>query len=108
MAQSAETYLEATQHHGANGNIDDIRWTDKEKDNIRREFLTCLAIAKRARRITDKRDANPTLDTVEELMKLMMGLEERKEEMRDEMCYFLQHKLDYTYDRRFYDEVTNI
>ncbi len=108
MAQSADTYLEATRHHGTTKKMDDIRWTDEEKDKIRQEFLICFAIAKRAQRITDNQEANPTFDTVEELMKLLMGLEEQKEEARDEMCYFLQYQLDYIYNRRFYDEITNI
>ena len=76
--------------------MDDIRWTDEEKDNIRQEFLTSFAIARRAQWIKDKQNVNPTFDTVEELMKLLMGLEEQAKEARDDVCHFLQHRLDRT------------
>ena len=85
-----------------------IRWTDEEQDIIIQDYLKCFAIAKRAQRITDKLNVNPTFNTVEELMKLLMGLEERKEEARDNMCYFLQYEVDYVYNRRFRDEIRNI
>ena len=51
---------------------------------------------------------NPTFDTVEDIMTLLMGLEERKEEARDNMCYFLQYEIDYAHDRKFHDEIINI
>ena len=52
MAQSAGTYLKAKHQLGTMKNMDDIRWTDEEKENIMQEFLTCFAIARKARRIT--------------------------------------------------------
>ena len=108
MAQSANTYLEPTHHHGTIKKMEDIRWTDKEKDEIRQEFMKCFTIATKAQRITDKPNVNPTFNTVEELMTLLMGLEERREEVRDDMCYFLQYEIDYAYDRRFHDEIVKI
>ena len=40
MAQSANTYLEATHCHGTIKKMEDIRLTDEEKDDIRQEFMT--------------------------------------------------------------------
>ena len=91
MAQSAGTYLKAKHHLGTMENVDDIRWTDKEKENIRQEFLTCFAIARKAQRITEKQGTNPTFGTVEEVMGLLMGLEEREKEARHNMRQFMQH-----------------
>ena len=108
MAQSANTYLEPTHHHGTIKKMEDIRWTDEEKDDIRQEFMKCFTIANKAQRITDKPNVNPTFNTVEELMTLLMGLEDRREEVRDDMCYFLQYEIDYAYDRRFHDEIVKI
>ncbi len=108
MARSADTYLKAKQHLGTMANVDDIRWTDEEKDDIRQEFLTCFVIARRAQRITEEQNTNPSFSTVEEVMRLMMRLEERAREARQEMCQFLQHGPGHTHDRRFHDEVTNI
>ena len=108
MAQSAGTYLKAKHHLGTMENVDDIRWTDEEKDNIRQEFLTCFAIARRAQRITEKQNTNPTFGTVEEVMGLIMGLEERAKEARHDMCQFLQHGPGHTHEKKFHDEVMNI
>ncbi len=108
MAQLADTYLEAEQNLGTVANADDIRWTEEEEDDIRQEKLTCFAIARRAQRIMKKQDNNPTFSTVEEIMKLMMGLEEQAKEARHNMCQFLQHGPGRIHDKKFHDEVANI
>ena len=104
MAQSAGTYLKAGKHNNdTTKKTADIRWTDREKEEIREESLACFMIAKRVQRITNEQDTNPTLDTVAQVMRLLMGLEERIEEAREDVCYLLEHKPDYTlaYDKRF-------
>ncbi len=98
MAQSANTYLEATRRHGTIKKMEDIRFTNEEKDDITQEFMTCFMIATKAQQITDKPNVNPTFNTVEELMELLMGLKERKEDARDDMNYFLQYEIDYAYE----------
>ena len=108
MAQSATTYLANDSGYGAIRRMEDIRLSDEEKDNIRWEFMKCYTTATKARQITDKPNNNPTFDTVEEIMTLLMGLEEQREDARDDMCYFLQYEIDYAYDRRFHDEIVNI
>ena len=108
MAQSAGTYLEAKHQLGTMENMDDIRWTDEEKENIRQEFLTCFAIARKARRITEAQGTNPTLGTVEEVMELVEGLEERERKARHNMRECIQHGPGTTDERKFHDEVTNL
>ena len=109
MAQSAGTYLEAGKH-ATKRTTADIRRTDRENEEIREESLTCYINAKKILRITNERDTNPSFDIVTYIMKLMMGLEERAEEARKDICYLLDHKPDYTVncDRRFYEDMENI
>ncbi len=108
MAQSAGTYLKAKHQLGTMENVDDIRWTDEEKENVRQEFLTCFAIARKARRITEKQGTNPTFGTVEEVMELLKGLEERENEARHNMREYMQHGPGKTDEKRFRDKVTNV
>ena len=42
-----------------------------------------------------KQSVSPIFEAVETLMTLLMGLEEQREEARDNMCYFLQYEIDY-------------
>ncbi|MCP4098939.1 MAG: hypothetical protein GY748_22165, partial [Planctomycetaceae bacterium] len=72
--------------------------------------MACYINAKKIQRITNERDTNPSFEIVTYIMKLMMGLEERAEEARKDICYLLDHKPDYTVncDRRFYEEMENI
>ena len=53
-------------------------------------------------------DVNPTFEDVETLMTLLMGLDEKREDARDDMCYFLQYEINYAYDRRFHDKILDI
>ena len=108
MAQSATTFLSHNSGYGAIKKMEDIRLSDDKKDNIRQKFMTCFTIATKVQRITDNPNENPTFDNVEELMTLLMGLEEQREDAGDNMCYFLQYEVDYTYDRRFHDEIKDI
>ena len=111
MAQSAGTYLKAEKHNNdTTKKTADIRWTDREKEEIREESLACYMTAKKIQRITNEQDTNPTFETVTQVMKLLMGLEERTEEVREDVCYLLEHKPNYTVvcDKRFYEEMENI
>ena len=104
MAQSAGTYLKAGKHdNDTTRTTADIRWTDRENEEIREESLACYITAKKIQRITNERDTNPSFEIVTYVMKLMMGLEERTEEAREDVCYLLEHKPDYTVtcDRQF-------
>ena len=86
MAQSATTFLSHNSGYGAIKKMEDIRLSDDKKDNIRQKFMTCFTIATKVQRITDNPNENPTFDNVEELMTLLMGLEEQREDARDNMC----------------------
>ena len=83
MAQSATTFLSHNSGYGAIKKMEDIRLSDDKKDNIRQKFITCFTIATKVHRITDNPNENPTFDNVEELMTLLMGLEEQREDARD-------------------------
>ena len=91
MAQSAGTYLEAGKYTTNHATVD-IRRTDRENEAIREESLKCYINAKKIMRITNERDTNPSFDIVTYIMKLMMGLEERAEEARKDICYLLDHR----------------
>ena len=107
MAQPAGTNCTKTGY-GVIRKMEDITLSDKEKYNIKRDFMTCFTIAKKIQRIADEKDVNPTFEDVETLMTPLIELDERREDARDDMCYFLQYEIDYGYDRRFHDKILNI
>ena len=60
MAQSAGTYLKAEKHENNTARTTaDIRWTDRENEEIREESLACYITAKKIQRITTAFSDNP-------------------------------------------------
>ena len=109
MAQSAITYLvDDSNMYDAHMDLHTVRMTLSEKSRIRQRFMACFTEAVGVLQITDNPCTNPTFDTVETLMAMQMGLEEQKDEVRDDICYFLQYEVDYVIDRRFHDEIKDV
>ena len=108
MVQLAATNQTQKTGYGSFKKMEDIRLSDREKRNIRQNFMEVFTIAKKIQRITKNRNVSPSFATVEMLMTLLMGLEEQREEARDDMCYFLQHEIDYIHNRQFHDKIIDI
>ena len=73
MAQPAATNKTG---YGVFKKMEDSRLSDKEKRNIKQDFMTCFTIAKKIQRITKKQNISPTFEAVETLLTLLIGLEE--------------------------------
>ena len=71
-----------------------VKMNPAEKSKFRQQFMVCFMNAMDILHITDYPNRSPTFEEIEKLMTLRMGLEEQKEEIRDDIWYFLQYEVD--------------